>query len=177
VTAFTGIFFVGSYQALVPIFARDVLDVGSFGLGMLSAAFGAGMLAGSIYIASRGDIARKGETLLTSLLIGSVVFLVFGLSRWYALSLVTMVAWGFGAAFFMNLTMTLIQSHTPDRLMGRVMAVQALAFYGMSPVGNLVGGAIAQLANAPAAAVVGAVAVGLMSAYFFFRRPELREAT
>ncbi|MEX2160045.1 MAG: MFS transporter [Dehalococcoidia bacterium] len=177
VTAFTGVFFVGSYQALVPIFARDVLDVGSLGLGMLSAAFGAGMFAGSIYIASRGNFARKGEVLLISLLIGSVVFLVFALSRWYALSLVTMVAWGFGAAFFMNLTMTLIQSHTPDRLMGRVMAVQALAFYGMSPVGNLVGGAIAQLANAPAAAVVGAVAVGLMSAYFFLRRPELREAT
>jgi len=77
----------------------------------------------------------------------------------------------------MNLTITLIQSHTPDRLMGRVMAVQALAFYGMSPVGNLVGGGIAELANAQSAAIVGAIAVGLMSAYFFLRRPELREAT
>ena len=177
VTAFTGVFFVGSYQALVPIFARDVLDVGSLGLGMLSAAFGAGMLAGSVYIASRGNIARKGEVLLTSLIIGSFVFFIFAISRWYALSLVTMVAWGFGAAFFMNITITLIQSHTPDRLMGRVMAVQALAFYGMSPVGNLVGGGIAELANAQSAAIVGAIAVGLMSAYFFLRRPELREAT
>ena len=177
VTAFTGVFFVGSYQALVPVFARDILDVGSLGLGLLSAAFGAGMFAGSIYIASRDNIARKGEVLLTSLVIGSFVFLVFAVSRWYALSLITMLAWGFGAAFFMNLTMTLIQAHTPDRLMGRVMAVQALAFYGMSPIGNLEGGAIAQLASAPIAAAVGALAVGLMAAFFFFRRPELREAT
>jgi len=176
VSAFTGVFFVGTYQALVPIFARDVLDVGSTGLGLLSAAFGLGMFFGSVFIASRGDLPRKGETLLRSLFIGAIVFFVFAVSRWYALSLVTMVAWGFGAAFFMNLTITLIQSHTPDRLMGRVMSVQALAFYGMSPIGNLEAGGLAEVVSAPAAAIVGAAAVGLMAAVFFVREPELRAA-
>ena len=176
VSAFTGVFFVGTYQALVPIFARDVLDVGSTGLGLLSAAFGLGMFFGSVFIASRGDLPRKGETLLRSLFIGAIVFFVFAVSRWYALSLVTMLAWGFGAAFFMNLTITLIQSHTPDRLMGRVMSVQALAFYGMSPIGNLEAGGLAEVFSAPAAAIVGAAAVGLMAAVFFVREPELRAA-
>ena len=88
-----------------------------------------------------------------------------------------MVVWGFGAAFFMNLTMTLIQSNTPDRLMGRVMSVQALAFYGMSPIGNLLAGGIAEVANAPIAAAVGALAVGAMAVGYFMRQPTLRAAT
>lgn len=177
VSAFTGVFFLGTYQALVPVFARDVLDVGELGFGALNAAFGLGTFAGSLYIASRGDFPRKGEALLRSLLIGSLVLFVFAVSRWYALSLVTMLVWGFGAAFFMNLTITLIQSHTPDRLMGRVMAVQALTFFGVSPLGNLEAGLVAELVSAPAAAIVGAVAVGLMVLVFFVREPELRAAT
>jgi len=177
VTAFTGIFFVGTYQAIIPVFARDVLDVGATGLGFLNAAFGTGMFAGSVFIASRGNFERKGDVLLRSLLIGAGVFAVFAVSRWYALSLVMMVAWGFGAAFFMNLTITLIQSHTPDRLMGRVMSVQALAFYGVSPIGNLVAGGLAQGVSAPASALVGSVAVAAMAVFFFATQPRLRAAT
>lgn len=177
VTAFTGIFLVGTYQALLPIFARDVLDVGELGFGLLSSALGIGMFAGSVFIASRGDFARKGEVLLRSLIIGAFVFFVFAVSQWYMLSLAMMLAWGFGAAFFMNLTMTLIQSNTPDQLMGRVMSVQALAFFGVMPIGNLEAGALAEAVGAPATGVVGAVAVGLMVAYFFARQPNLRAAT
>ena len=173
VSAFTGIFFVGTYQSLLPVFSRDVLDVGEVGFGLLNAAFGLGMFAGSLYIASRGDFPRKGETLLRSLLIGSAVLLAFALSRWFALSLVSMLAWGFGAAFFMNLTITLIQSHTPDRLMGRVMSVQALAFFGVTPIGNIAAGVIAELASPQAAAIVGAAAVAAMTLVFFARGPEL----
>lgn len=177
VTAFTGIFYMGSQQALLPVFARDVLDSGEVGLGALSATFGLGMLAGSLLIASRGDFERKGDVLLWSLLIGAGVFFTFAMSRWLPLSLAMMAAWGFGAAFFMNLTVTLIQSHTPDALMGRVMSVQALCFFGVSPIGNLESGAVAQTLGAPAAATVGAGAVALMCLYFFLYQPKLRAAT
>jgi predicted MFS family arabinose efflux permease len=173
VTAFTGIFFVGTYQAVLPIFARDVLEVGSIGYGLLSAALGVGMFAGSIFIATRGDFARKGNALLWSLLVGSLVFLVFAVSRWFALSLLMMLAWGFSAAFFMNLTITLIQSHTPDRLMGRVMSVQALAFFGVTPLGNIAAGVIAELASPQAAAIAGAAAVAAMTLVLFARGSEL----
>ena len=177
VTAFSGIFFVGNFQALLPVFARDILDSGSVGLGFMNAAFGLGMLAGSLFIASRGNLERKGEALLRSLIIGGVIFLAFSASRWYPLSLVLLLAWGFGAAFFMNLTITLIQSHTPDRLMGRVMSVQALAFFGVSPIGNVEAGLLAEVLGAPAAAAIGAVAVGVMAAAMFLWQPNLREAT
>jgi MFS family permease len=168
VTAVTGIFFVGTHQALLPVFARDVLDINLLGLemrdevgfGLLSASFGVGMFSGSLFIASRGDLSRKGEVLLRSLAVGSLVFFVFAVSRWFELSLLMMLAWGFGAAFFMNLTITLIQSHTPDRLMGRVIA-----------------GGLAEAFGAPVAAVVGAAAVGLMSVTFLLRQPELRSAS
>jgi MFS family permease len=176
VTAFTGIFFVGTYQALLPVFADDVLHVGEVQFGLLNAAFGLGMFAGSLYIASRGDLPRKGEVLLRSLLVGSVVLAAFALSRWFPLSLALMLAWGAGAAFFMNLTTTLIQSHTPDRLMGRVMAVQALAFFGVSPLGNLEAGLVADLVSPQAAAMVGAVGVALLVVFFLLRAPELRAA-
>jgi MFS family permease len=167
VTGFTGIFFVGTYQAVLPVFARDVLDGGSAGFGLLSAALGAGMLCGSVFIAWRGSFERPGETLLRSMLFGSAIFIAFAASRWYGLSLLTMVAWGFGAAFFMNLTITLIQGNTPDELMGRVMSAQALAFFGLSPIGNLMAGLVAEAIGAPLTVTLSALAVAAMSIYLY----------
>lgn len=74
---------------MLPIFARDVLEIGSTGYDLLSGALGLGMFAGSIFIGTRGDFARKGDALLWSLRVGSMIFLTFGISRWYGLSLST----------------------------------------------------------------------------------------
>ena len=175
-TACIGIFFLGIYQALLPVFARDVLGVGGLGFGMLLASLGVGMLIGSIFIAAKGNFARKGEVLLWSLLICSGVVLVFAISRWYALSLLMMVGWGLCAAFFMNLTVTLIQSHTPDRLMGRVMSVQALALFGFGPIGTLGAGLLADGVGAPLAASIGAVGVAVWITAFLVTQPDLRKA-
>jgi predicted MFS family arabinose efflux permease len=177
ISAFSGVFFLGSFQALMPIFADDILDVGDLGLGIMNSVFGIGTFAGSLYIAARGDLPRKGQTLLVSLLMGSVVFFAFALSESFVFSLAMLLAWGVGAAFFMNLTTTLIQSRVLDSVMGRVMSVQTLAFFGLSPIGALIGGAIAQAYGAPAAAVVGAVAIGAVSAWYLVRDNELRTAT
>jgi MFS family permease len=176
-TAFIGIFFAGIYQALLPVFAREVLDVGAFAFTLLSTALGVGMFAGAIFIASRGDLPRKGDALLWSLLIASGVVLVFAFSRWYPLSLLMMLGWGVCAAFFMNLTLTLIQKHTPDRLMGRVMSAQSLAFMGMNPIGNLQAGALAEWLGAPIAASIGAVVLGVVALWLLLREPELRAAS
>ena len=175
-TASIGIFFVGIYQALLPVFARDVLDVGGLGLGMLLASLGVGMLIGSIFIAVKGDFPRKGEVLLWSLLICSGVILVFAISSWYPLSLLMMVGWGLCAAFFMNLTITLIQSHTPDRLMGRVMSVQALTLFGFGPIGTLGAGLLADGIGAPLASGMGAVGVAVWITVFLVTQPDLRKA-
>ncbi len=177
VTAFTGAFYVGTYQALTPVFARDILDIGATGLGLLNAAFGTGMFFGSIFIASRQEFTHKGEALLRSLFAGATVFFVFGMSRWYPLSVVALLAWGFGAAFFMNLTITLIQSHTPDRVMGRVMSAYALCFFGVSPIGNLLAGGLADAVSAPFAVAVSSVVVAAMALWFLLRQPELRATT
>lgn len=176
-TAFIGVFFAGIYQALLPVFARDVLHVGAFAFALLSTALGVGMFAGALFIASRGDMPRKGDLLLWSLLIASGIVLVFAVSRWYPLSLLMMLGWGVCAAFFMNLTLTLIQKHTPDRLMGRVMSVQSLAFMGMNPIGNLQAGALAEWLGAPAAASIGAVVLGVVALWLLVREPELRAAS
>ena len=176
-TACIGIFFLGIYQALLPVFARDVLDVGGLGFGLLLASLGAGMLLGSIFIAAKGNFARKGEVLLWSLLICSGVVLVFAISQWYVLSLLMMLGWGLCAAFFMNLTITLIQTHTPDRLMGRVMSVQALALFGFGPIGTLGAGFLADGVGAPLAAGIGAVGVAVWITAFLVTQPDLRKAS
>ena len=175
-TACIGIFFVGIYQALLPVFARDVLDVGGLGFGMLLASLGVGMLIGSTIIAVKGDFARKGEVLLWSLLICSGVILVFAISTWYALSLLMMLGWGLCAAFFLNLTITLIQSHTPDRLMGRVMSVQALTLFGFGPIGTLGAGVLADAIGAPLTSSIGAVGVAVWITVFLVTQPDLRKA-
>jgi MFS family permease len=175
-TAFIGIFFAGIYQALLPVFARDVLDVGAFAYTLLSTALGIGMFVGALFIASRGDFPRKGDVMLWSLLVASGIIFVFAVSTWYPLSLLMMLGWGVCAAFFMNLTLTLIQKHTPDRLMGRVMSVQSLAFMGMNPIGNLQAGAIAEWLGAPVAASIGAAVLAVVALWLLLREPELRAA-
>ena len=176
-TACIGIFFVGIYQSLVPVFARDVLEVREVGFGLLQGALGLGMLIGSLFIAASGNFARKGAVLLWSLLIAAGVVLVFAVSRYYPLSLLMMFAWGLCAAFFINLTVTLIQTNTPDRLMGRVMSVQALTIFGLGPMGNLGAGVLAEGIGAPLVAGAGAVAVGLWVVSFMVTQPDLREAS
>ncbi len=139
-----------SHFVMLPVIARDVLDVGAVGLGFLSAAGGLGSLVGTVGVASLGDFQRKG--LLLGLTAGGagLFLMLFAMSSWYPLSLLLVAVLG-GALMAYDPTMaTVLQVLSVDAMRGRIMGLYGMTF-GFTPLGGFVAGGLATLLSAPIA--------------------------
>lgn len=136
------------YQMLMPVFARDILDVGSSGMGIMMSAAGVGALISSLLLASLGEYKRKGLLLLFVAVLFGVSLIAFSLSTWFPLSLFFLMGVGAGGTSYVTLTTTLVQSTTPSELQGRVMSTFILV-WGLVPVGSVIAGASASVIGAP----------------------------
>ncbi|MBW4699490.1 MAG: MFS transporter [Aphanocapsa lilacina HA4352-LM1] len=165
--------FATPYLTLMPVFARDVLKVGTTGLGFLTGAIGVGAVVGSIALASGGDRLGRGRVLYLAFLSFSVSVAGFALSPSYALSLALLVVVGASMVAQVAMTNTLLQTQVPDNLRGRVMSMYSLAIMGFFPIGNLQAGLFAGWVGAPLTLAVGAAAVGLYALSAFGRRPAM----
>ena len=161
------------YVSLMPVFAQDVLDVGAGGFGMLMAAPGIGALAGTLTIATLGDVRRKGFLLFGSLLALGAVLILFALSRSFPLSLALLVLVGAFQMTYMTTNQTVLQVTTPDEFRGRVMGIYMLN-QGLLPLGSLFAGVLADLWSAPLAVTVMGAAVLLLSGCAFALMPSMR---
>lgn len=152
-----------NFQTLMPVMARDVLAVGSEGLGFLLAASGVGSLAAALAIAFGLRPARR---LLLAGALGLGVFeVLFALTRLFPISLLLAFGMGIGVIALAATANTTIQLMAPDALRGRVMSVYVTVFAGSTPIGGLFAGSIASAWGAPAAFLAGglvsiAVALG-----------------
>lgn len=163
------------YVVLLPVFARDILQVGAPGLGWMLSASGAGALAGGIALAAFGHRTSRGKLLIVSSSLFSVLVVGFAFSRSFALSLLLLAAMGFTMILNNATTNALLQSIVPDHLRGRVMAVYVFMFLGMAPLGSLQAGAIAHWLGAPVALAVGAVVLLAVIWTVWRLTPSLRE--
>jgi predicted MFS family arabinose efflux permease len=145
------------YMVLMPIFARDILNVGAKGLGYLVSSVGFGALIGALVVSSLGDFKWKGKLLLAGNLTFCTMLMLFSFSRYAPVSMVLLVVAGWGTMTSMALMNTLIQTATPNELRGRVMSVYVLMFMGMAPLGSLQAGLVAHWLGAPAAVRIGAI--------------------
>ncbi|MCF8708485.1 MFS transporter [Rhizorhapis sp. SPR117] len=162
--------------ALLPIYARDILHVGSAGLGHLAAApaIGAGLTA--LWFSFRPLKYEVGLKMLGAVVIFGVATVTFGLSTWMPLSLVCLVVLGSADMFSVYIRQSLIQLHTPDEMRGRVSSVSQLTISASNELGEAESGFLAALVGPVAAVVlggVGAIAITLAWARIF---PELRLA-
>ncbi|MBD0331010.1 MAG: MFS transporter, partial [Thermoleophilia bacterium] len=114
----------GGAVALLPLFARDVLEVGPAGLGVLRSAPAVGALAAGIVLTRRPVGARAGRTLLVVVGVFGASMLVFGLSRSFGLSFAALAVGGCADMVSMNIRATITALATPDALRGRVNAVE-----------------------------------------------------
>jgi MFS family permease len=161
---------------LLPIFARDILGVGAGGLGALSAASGLGALAAALLLAQLGDKVPRGRLLGTAALIYPALLIAFTAARWVPLSMLLMALTGWAGVTTMALTNTLIQSIVPDALRGRVMSVFTLLLMGLSPMGGMLAGAIAQLVGSVPLVVAASAVIGwVITAAVALRAPFLRQ--
>ena len=147
-----------SYLVMLPVIARDVLEVGAAGLGLLSAANATGSVIGTVGVASLGDFRAKGLLLGTMAAGVGLTLVLFALSPWFALSLVLTGLVGLTLMSYDTTMATLIQLLCSDAMRGRVMGLYALT-YGFTPLGGFVVGAVASAVSAPFAVGISGGAI------------------
>jgi len=145
----------GGAVALLPLFARDVLDAGPVGLGVLRSAPAAGALLAGIMLTRRPLRGLAGRKLLLVVAVFGASMVVFGLSRSFALSFGALAVGGFADMISMNIRSMIVALATPDALRGRVNAVEMVFISASNELGAFESGAAAALVGAVPAVVVG----------------------
>ncbi len=152
--------FAMNFTLLTSVLAKDVLRAGASGFGFLMSAQGAGALMGAIAVASFSYLGPRPEFLFGGAAVLGLAEVVLGLTRQFPAAAVMLGVAGASMVLFTATVNTTLQLNAPDRLRGRVMAMYALVMGGLTPVGSLVSGTLAEIWGAPGAFLVGGV-VGL----------------
>ena len=172
--AFVPILVAMPYQMLMPVFARDVLQSGSTGLGLLMSAVGTGALIGSLVIASLGNFQGKGKMLLMTGILFGVALILFSVSKSMFLALLFLIFVGAGSSSFMTANNTLLMTNTPKELVGRVMSIYMIT-WGLMPLGTLPAGAVANVFGAPLTVVAGGAILTLFLLAVAVAKPRIRQ--
>jgi MFS family permease len=164
----------GGAVALLPVFARDVLEVGPAGLGILRSAPAVGALVAAVVLSRRPVRRHAGGTLLTVVAAYGVTMIVFGLSETMWLSLLALGVGGAVDMVSVVLRQTILPLVTPDELRGRVNAVEMVFISASNELGAFESGVAAALVGAvPAVVIGGALTIGVAVAWARFF-PDLR---
>jgi MFS family permease len=147
----------GGAVALLPLFAKSILHTGPFGLGVLRSMVAVGALIAGFRLARRPLGGRAGRTLLVAVATFGASMVVFGLSRWFWLSALALAVSGFADMYSMNIRSTTVALATPNRLRGRVNAVENVFIGASNELGAFESGAAAALLGAMPAVVAGGV--------------------
>jgi MFS family permease len=165
---------LGGVTALLPIYARDILGTGPWGLGLLRAAPAVGALGMSVLLARHGIERRAGLLLLGTVGIFGVASCVFALSRWLELSFIALAVYGAADAISVVIRQSLVQTRTPHDMLGRVMSVHSMFSGSSGTLGEFRAGAMADWMGAVPAALLGGVGVIVVALVWLRLFPALR---
>ena len=149
------------YQQMVPVIAKNVLDVGPGLMGLLLASEGFGAFIGAVGIASAANITRHGRIFLGGSLLSLLAILAFSSSGYYGLSLPILIVAGLGTSGFGTMQATIVILVAREEMRGRALGVMTLAI-GASPLGALLVGGLASVLG-PIEAVALMTGVGFVS--------------
>ncbi|HZZ56564.1 MAG TPA: MFS transporter [Opitutaceae bacterium] len=164
---------LGGATALLPAFARDILKVGSWGLGALRAAPALGSLALSAWLARRPLQRHVGRKMFTAVILFGLATCVFGLSRSFALSFLALVVAGAADCVSVVVRSSLVQLQTPDAMRGRVSAVNSLFIGTSNQLGEFESGLTAAWWGIVPATVIGGLGTLAVAAIWMRLFPEL----
>jgi MFS family permease len=148
----------GGGVALLPIYARDILDAGPVVLGLLRAAPAVGALGAALILTRRPLRRAAGPTLITVVVLFGAANIVWGLSTWLPLTLAALAVAGFVDMISVNIRSTTVALVTPNELRGRVGAVEMVFISASNELGAFESGAVAALFGAVATVVGGGIA-------------------
>ncbi len=149
---------LGGGVALLPIYARDILDAGPVVLGVLRAAPAVGALGAALILTRRPLRRAAGPTLIAVVILFGAANIVWGLSTWLPLTLVALAVAGFVDMISVNIRSTTVALVTPNELRGRVGAVEMVFISASNELGAFESGAVAALFGATATVVGGGIA-------------------
>jgi MFS family permease len=165
----------GGVTALLPIYARDILDAGPSGLGILRAAPAVGALLMTAVLARYAIDRRVGMRMFQSVIVFGVATVVFALSHWMWLSLLALAVLGAADTISVVIRFSLVQLATPNEMRGRVGAVNFLFINASNYLGQFESGVAAALFGTIASAVLGGVATVAIALIWMRLFPSLRE--
>ena len=150
------------FTTLLPVFARDILQVGAPGQGLLLTAMGLGAVVSAVLIASAGDRLPRGMLMLVSVTLYGFIIVMFAASHWFWLSMLLMVIVGLCHVHCHALVQTIIQSYSPSEFRGRTLAIFHMSQVVMT-AGAMLFGALSSMVGAQwAVASMGAVGALIM---------------
>jgi MFS family permease len=165
--------FLSAAPVLFPIFARDILETGPWGLGLLRAAPGVGAFVMSIWLAQRPLTLPIGKVLFTVVGIFGGAVIVFALSNHLILSLVALAVMGAADVVSVVIRFALVQLRTPAAMRGRVSAVNSMFTGTSNYLGDFRAGAVAAAIGAAPAVLIGGFCVFAVAIVWMFLFPQL----
>jgi MFS family permease len=168
VAAYTFAVFIVTYQSFLPVFAKEILEVGPEGLGILMAAPGLGGIASLTFLASVGERWNRAMLLWFMTTTTPICLMLFCASPIFWLSVVLLAFVGAGQVSFRTISRVIIQIEAPRNLMGRVMSVFNLD-QGMRSIGSIVLGASATFFGAPVGLAFTAAVSLIVTTTLFYR--------
>ena len=167
---------LGGAVALLPVYAREILHTGPWGLGLLRTAPGVGAAVMAVALAHRPLRGRAGPTLLWSVAGFGICTILFGVSTSLVLSLISLICLGAADMVSVIIRATLVQLRTPDEMRGRVMAVDMVFIGTSNELGQFESGLTAQWFGTVPAVLLGGVGTLVVIALWAWKFPELRRA-
>jgi MFS family permease len=164
---------LGGVTALLPIFARDVLHTGPWGLGLLRSAPAVGALTMSVVLAHASIERRAGIFMFATTAVFGLSTVIFALSHSLALSIAMLTIYGATDAISVVIRMAMVQTRTPHDMLGRVMAVNSMCTGTSGTLGEFRSGAVAAGLGAVWAVVLGGLGALLVVALWIRLFPDL----
>ncbi|MDB5966961.1 MAG: major facilitator superfamily 1 [Polaromonas sp.] len=164
---------LGGATALLPMFAKDILHVGPWGLGLLRAAPAAGAVLTSVVLTRWPLERRVGHTMLGAVALYGVCMVVFGMSANFFLSLLVLAVSGGADMVSVVVRQTLVQLETPDAMRGRVGAINSVFIGASNQLGEFESGATAALLGPVGSVVAGGIGTLLVAASWLRLFPSL----
>ncbi len=166
---------LGGAVALLPIYAKDILHTGAWGMGLLRSAPAVGALLTSIVLTRRPIERHVGRTLLIAVGLFGLCMVVFGLSRSFLISLIALAVSGGADMVNVVIRQTLVQLETPDAMRGRVSAVNSIFIGASNQLGEFESGATAALLGPVGSVVLGGVGTIAVAAAWVKLFPSLAQ--
>jgi MFS family permease len=162
-----------SYTIMLPVFARDILEVGPQGFGLLEFAGGVGSVVGTFGVAAFSRSRGNGWRILIGAAVFGALIVGFAFSPSFGLSMGLLALMGGANQVYMTAANTTLQLSIPNEYRGRVMGVWGLT-WSLMPLGGTISGGIAEYAGAPAALAIGGVLVTVMAVGIAATMPRMR---